>query len=186
MSSVNYGNEVITSNDETTNPSGAIIQHPYLNPNVNVAYAAAAAVASSASSIGSYQNYYDHALPTQQLLHVPPAAGFYPAATTVLNHPHHTDFNNSSPSVASSSSSIESARKTTNRKRNAIDPEKLPGVALSTKANTKRKQVCFNHNGQSLNFTLEIIAIVLRSTSAFTSVRNHVLSSYHDDVICTR
>ncbi|CAM4785272.1 unnamed protein product [Rotaria magnacalcarata] len=181
MSSVNYGNEVITSNDETTNPSGAIIQHPYLNPNVNVAYAAAAAVASSASSIGSYQNYYDHALPTQQLLHVPPAAGFYPAATTVLNHPHHTDFNNSSPSVASSSSSIESARKTTNRKRNAIDPEKLPGVALSTKANTKRKQVCFNHNGQSLNFTLEIIAIVLRSTSAFTSVRNHVLSSYHDD-----
>lgn len=148
MSSVNYGNEIITSNDETANPSGAIIQHPYLNPNANVAYAAAAvaaAAASSASTVGPYQTYYDHGLPqTQQLLHVQPTTGFYPpTATTVLNHhPHHTDFNNSSPSVASSSSSIESSRKPTNRKRNTVDADKLPGITLSSKGNTKRKQVC--------------------------------------------
>ncbi|CAF1216726.1 unnamed protein product [Rotaria sordida] len=146
MSSVNYGNEGITSNDETTNPSGAIIQNPYLNPNANVAYAAAAVAAASVSStsstVGQYQHYYDHTLPSQQLLHVQPTVGFYPTTTTttVLNHhQHHTDFNNSSPSIASSSSSIESSRKPTNRKRNTIDSEKLPGITLSTKASAKRK-----------------------------------------------
>ncbi|CAF1384729.1 unnamed protein product [Rotaria sp. Silwood1] len=149
MSSVNYGNEGITSNNETTNPSGTILQHPYLNPNANVAYAAAAVAAaavSSSSTVGPYQHYYDHTIPSQQLLHMQPTVGFYPTTTTttttVLNHhQHHTDFNNSSPSIASSSSSIESSRKTTNRKRNTIDSEKLPGITLSTKTTTKRKQI---------------------------------------------
>jgi hypothetical protein len=137
MSSVNYGNE---GGDDTTNPTGSVIQHPYINPN---AYAAvAAAVSSTSSNVGQYPHYYAHPLPPQQLLHVQQTAGFYP--TTGLNHhQHHAEFSNSSPSVASSSSSIESSRKTTNRKRNIPTSEKLPGTMASTKTNAKRKLVCY-------------------------------------------
>jgi hypothetical protein len=140
MSSVNYGNEGgLPSNDETTNPSGAVIQHPYINPNAYAA-AAVAVAASSSSTVGQYPHYYAHPLPPQQLLHVQQTPGFYP--TTALNHhQHHADFSNSSPSVASSSSSIESARKTTNRKRN-MTTEKLPGAIAPTKTTAKRKLVC--------------------------------------------
>jgi hypothetical protein len=128
MSSVTYGNEGIPSNDETTNPSAAILQH---------AYPYTAAATSTAPNLGQYQHYYGHSLPPQQLLHVQQTAGFYPPTTGLNHHPHHADFSNSSPSVASSSSSIESSRKTTNRKRN----EKLPGTNPSTKTNAKRKMV---------------------------------------------
>lgn len=138
MSSVTYGNEGIPSNDETINPTGTILQHPY-------AYAAVAAAVTSASNptnVGQYQHYYGHPLPPQQLLHVQQTSGFYPTSTTGLNpHTHHIDFNNSSPSVASSSSSIESSRKTTQRKRNVPATEKLSGTNLPTKPNTKRKVV---------------------------------------------
>jgi hypothetical protein len=142
MSSVNYGNEGLPSNDETINPSGAIIPHPYLNTN---AYATAAVVAASTSSssatVGQYQHYYGHPLPPQQLLHVQQAAGFYPPTTGLNHHQHHGDFSNSSPSVASSSSSIESSRKPNTRKRNAPGSEKVPGTTAPTKGNTKRKIV---------------------------------------------
>ena len=141
MSSINYTNEGLPSNDETTNPSGTVIQHPYLNPN---AYAAAAAVAaaSSSASVGQYQHYYAHPLPPQQLLHVQQTAGFYPPPTGGLNHhPHHGDFSNSSPSVASSSSSIEPARKPNTRKRNPTGAEKAPGATVMNKGNGKRKAV---------------------------------------------
>ena len=143
MSSINYGHEGIPSNDETMNSSSAIIQNPYLNPNANAAYAAAAAAAvgSSSTAIGPYQHYYDHSLPPQQLLHVQQTAGFYPTPGILNHHQHHIDFNNSSPSVASSSSSIESSRKITCRKRHTASLEKLPGMVLPTKANTKRKPV---------------------------------------------
>jgi len=139
MSSVSYGNEGIPSNDETTNSSGAIIQHPYLNPN---AYAAVAAAVSSSSTVGQYQHYYGHPLPPQPLIHVQQTAGFYPSTTGLNHHQHHADFSNSSPSVASSSSSIESSRKTNNRKRNITGTEKLSGTTtVSNKTNTKRKIV---------------------------------------------
>jgi hypothetical protein len=142
MSSVNYGNEGIPSNDETTNPSGTIIQHPYLNPNTYAAAAAVVSSASSSSTVGQYHPYYGHPLPPQQLLHVQQTAGFYPPIPALNHHQHHADFSNSSPSVASSSSSIESSRKTTNRKRNPTGSEKIPGTTVPTKVNTKRKMVC--------------------------------------------
>ncbi|CAF1115768.1 unnamed protein product [Adineta steineri] len=145
MSSVTYGNEGVPSNDEIANSSGAILQHTYLNPNTNAAYAAvavAAAAVSSASStsvVGPYQHYYGHPLPPQQLLHVQQSAGFYPAPATLNHHQHHADFSTSSPSVASSSSSIESSRKPPHRKRNAIGSEKISGALATTKAGAKRK-----------------------------------------------
>lgn len=134
MSSVTYGNEGIPSNDETTNSTSTILQHPYA-----FAAATASSVSTTATNLGQYQHYYGHSLPPQPLLHVQQTTGFYPPpSTTALNHhQHHQDFSNSSPSVASSSSSIESSRKTTNRKRN----EKLSGTNVSTKTNAKRKMV---------------------------------------------
>jgi len=145
MSSIVYGNEGVPSNDEIANSSGAIIQHPYLNSNANVPYAAAtvtAAAVSSSSTVGQYQHYYGHGLPPQQLLHAQQTAGFYPTITALNHHQHHADFSTSSPSVASSSSSIESSRKTAHRKRNAPGSEKMPGTTVPTKASAKRKMVC--------------------------------------------
>lgn len=120
MSSMVYPNESLPSNeDPSALPVGAIIPHPYLNPNPNVAYAAAAAAAaavsssSPASTVPSYPHYYGHAQP---MFNVPSTVGFYPS-TINPSHGHPGDFNNSSPSVASSSSSMESGRKTTLRKR---------------------------------------------------------------------
>ncbi|UJR22736.1 hypothetical protein I4U23_025770 [Adineta vaga] len=145
MSSINYGNEGVPSNDDMANSSGSIIQHPYLNQNTNAAYAAVAVVAAAASSapsvpaVGQYQHYYGHPLPSQQLLHVQQTTGFYPTTTGLNHHPHHADFNTSSPSVASSSSSIESSRKAGQRKRNATGSEKLPGNTVANKAGGKRK-----------------------------------------------
>ncbi|CAF2357067.1 unnamed protein product [Rotaria sp. Silwood2] len=142
MSSMAYGNGGIPSNDDISIPSilpsssGAIIQHPYLTPNPNAAYAAvavAAAAVSSASpsSLGQYQHYYNPQLPPQQLLHVQQTSSFYPTTTTSSNHlQHHAEFSNSSSSAASSSSSIESSRNKTNRKR-ATDK--------TAKSNVKRK-----------------------------------------------
>jgi hypothetical protein len=145
MSSIVYGNEGVPSNDEITNSSGAIIQHPYLNSNANVPYPAAAVTAaavSSSSTVGQYQHYYGHALPPQQLLHAQQTAGFYPPISALNHHQHHADFSTSSPSVASSSSSIESSRKTAHRKRNAPGSEKMPGTTVPTKTSAKRKMVC--------------------------------------------
>lgn len=139
MSTINYGNEGLPSNDDTTNPSGTVIPHAYVNPNT---YAIAAVAASSSANVGQYQHYYAHPLPPQQLLHVQQTGGFYPPSTGGLNHhPHHGDFSNSSPSVASSSSSIEPARKPNTRKRNAMGTEKVPGATGLNKGNAKRKAV---------------------------------------------
>jgi hypothetical protein len=142
MSSVTYGNGGVLSNDDTSiasippSSSGAIIQHPYLAAHPYAAAAAAAASSASPSSLGSYSNYYGHALPQQQVLHVQQASQFYPPTT--LNHlQQHGDFSNSSSSAASSSSSIELSRKTTNRKRSTDKP------SVATKSSVKRKAVCY-------------------------------------------
>ena len=141
MSSVAYGNGVMTSMDEPSassmplSSSGAIIPHPYLTSNPNTVYAAVAAAAASpsSSSLGQYQHYYGHSLPQQPLLHAPQAASFYPGAA--LNHlPHHGDFSNSSSSAASSSSSIESSRKAGNRKRPTDKSTAPPKAAVKRKA----------------------------------------------------
>lgn len=137
MSSMIYVNDGVPSTDDLT--AGAIIPNPYLNSNPNATYAAAAVAAaassgSPSSAVGPYQHYYGHALPPQQLFNVPQTSGFYP--NTLNPHGHHGDFSTSSPSVASSSSSIESARKSSGRKRAMPNADKVPG---SSKANSKRK-----------------------------------------------
>ena len=144
MSSLNYGTEGLPSTDDPTNPTGAIIQHPYLNPNAYAAAAvavAASTTAAAAANVGQYQHYYNHPLPPQQLLHVQPTTGFYPPTATTGVNPHvqHGDFNHSSPSVASSSSSIDSSRKTNNNKRNLNATDRLTSSNLPTKGNQKRK-----------------------------------------------
>ena len=146
MSSVAYGNGSLSSNEEPANSSiplaapGAVVSHPYLATNPNVAYAAVAAAVSSVSpsaSLGQYQHYYGHALPQQQFLHVPQTAGPFYSGTGMNHLPHQGDFSNSSSSIASSSSSLESSRKASNRKRATDKP-----VAAS-KAAGKRKAVGF-------------------------------------------
>lgn len=140
MSSMVYPTDGLSNVEDPSGvPVGTIIPHPYLNSNPNVAYAAAAAAAAAAASsgspssnVGQYPHYYGH---SQQLFNVPQNSGFYPP-TMNPNHGHPTDFNTSSPSVASSSSSIDSARKPTNRKRNADKQS-----STTTKSTSKRKLV---------------------------------------------
>ena len=158
MSAINYGNEGLPANDDTINPSGAVIQHAYLNPNTYTA-AAVTAAASSSANVGQYQHYYAHPLPPQQLLHVQQTGGFYPPPAGGLNHhPHHGDFSNSSPSVASSSSSIEPARKPNTRKRNATGTEKVPGAIALNKGNAKRKIVRNIFPSSSLGLPSSLLA----------------------------